>query len=362
MKIKLPLAILTLIFISMNTYSQDLHFSQFNENPSLINPALTGANSVFRASAIYRDQWRSVTVPYKTYGVSVETKFKASSWKKVEGQSMTFSKAKLNRFAGGLSFYTDKAGDGNAGFTQVNLSLATFVPTGANSNLSVGLQASIVQRKIDFTKLVFSNQYNGTGYDNTLQNGENVATQSFIYPDFAGGLNWNYSSDDKSIASNNEKKANIGISFYHVNQPKQVYLAGGGAKLHLKYVLHGDFLFGIKHTNIAIAPTYLFQFQGANMELVAGTQVKYYIKEDSKYTGIIQRSSVNLGVYYRYQDAMVFSFMYDRKQQFAIGISYDFNVSSLTKASKLLGGPELLLRFNTANAYLYQKKAKAMMD
>ena len=72
-----------LIFENVN-FSQDLHFSQFNENPSLVNPALTGTSHVMRASVQYKDQWRSVTVPYNTYGASYEMKFKASNWDKVD--------------------------------------------------------------------------------------------------------------------------------------------------------------------------------------------------------------------------------------------------------------------------------------
>ena len=58
--------------------AQDIHFSQYNETPSLLNPALTGTQYVIAASAIYKDQWRSVTVPYKTFGASYEMKFHPS--------------------------------------------------------------------------------------------------------------------------------------------------------------------------------------------------------------------------------------------------------------------------------------------
>jgi len=68
--------------VESSVYSQDLHFSQFNETPSLVNPALTGSQYVMRASIIYKDQWGSVTVPYRTYGASYDMKFKASSWEK----------------------------------------------------------------------------------------------------------------------------------------------------------------------------------------------------------------------------------------------------------------------------------------
>ncbi len=349
---------LVLVFAVIRVHAQDLHFSQFNENPSLINPALTGASSVFRASVIYRDQWRAVTVPYKTYGLSLETRFKASSWKQVGGKSMTFSKRSMSNLTGGLSVYSDKAGDGNMGSTQLSLSLASFVKIGLNSSISVGLQGSVVQRSLDFTKLVFSNQYNGTGYDASLMSGENKGMQSFIYPDFAGGICWNFATQDKMISSNKQKKISIGASLYHINQPKQLFLAGSGDKLHMKIVFHGDFLFGIPNTNIAIAPSYLLQIQGITKEFIIGTKVKYYIKEDSKYTGIIQRTSVDLGIYYRNQDALIVSFMFDKRQKIAIGFSYDLNISSLAKASKLSGGPEIVLRFNTSNPYLYQKKAK----
>lgn len=347
-----------LVVGSLSLQAQDIHFSQFNENPSLLNPALTGASSVMRVSAVYRDQWRSVTVPYKTYGVSFESRFKASAWNKVDGQSMTFTKKATGNLTGGLSFYSDKAGDGNMGTTNVNLSLASFVPLNQKSFISLGLQGSLVQRSLDFTKLIFSNQYTGTGYDNTMISGENPANSSFIYADFAGGMAYTYATQDKMIASNNQKKATFGFSVYHINQPKQLFLNGSGEKMNMKYVVHGDFLMGIKHSNVAIAPAFLVQIQGAAKEIIVGTKIKYYIKEDSKYTGIIQRTSVDLGVFYRNQDAMIISFMYDKRQKMAIGISYDLNISSLTKASKLSGGPELVLRFNTSNPYLYQKKAK----
>lgn len=350
--------VLLVLFLTnaLKINAQDFHFSQFNENSSLINPALVGGSGVLKASVAYRDQWRTVTTPYKTYGLSVESRFKTSAWKESEGKSMTFTKESFNRFAGGLSFYSDKAGDGNLRTTQVNLSLATFVPLNKTSNLSVGLQGSMVQRKIDFSNLVFSNQFNGTGYDASVANGENAKSLSFIYADLAGGINWSYSRPEKLIVANNQKKANIGVAFYHINQPKQSYLVSSNPKINLKYVLHGDFLIGIPHTNLAIAPAYLMQLQATNYEIIAGTSVKYYIKEDSKYTGIIQRTSVSFGAFYRYRDAVILSFGYDKKQQFGIGFSYDLNVSGLTKVSKVSGGPEITLRFNTSNPYLFQKK------
>lgn len=335
--------------------SQDLHFSEYNENPALLNPALVGSGSVMRASVIYKDQWRSVTVPYKTYGVSYDMKFKASSWDKVDPfKTRTFKKS-FNKFAGGLAFYSDKAGDGNMGTNQVYLSLATFVKTGSNSSLSLGLQGGVVQKTVDYTKFIFSNQYNGTTYDPNIPSGEQYGSQSFIYPDFSAGVLWNYGKEESAIGANDILKANVGFSVYHVNKPKQKFLIGTTEKLFSKYIVHGNFLIGIPHSNVGLAPSYLVQVQGPTKEIMGGMMIKYYLKDDSKYTGYIHKSSIGLGVYYRYKDAVIVSALLEMGQ-YAVGFGYDINTSSLSKVTTLRGGPEIMLRFNSANPFLFQKR------
>ncbi|MCB9047123.1 MAG: type IX secretion system membrane protein PorP/SprF [Chitinophagales bacterium] len=58
---------------TQHVQAQDVHFTQFNAAPLILNPAFTGNfDGKMRASAIYRDQWRSVTVPFKTIAISVD--------------------------------------------------------------------------------------------------------------------------------------------------------------------------------------------------------------------------------------------------------------------------------------------------
>jgi type IX secretion system PorP/SprF family membrane protein len=346
------------VLLGLNLHSQDLHFSQFNQAPSLLNPALTGASTVLRASVIYKDQWRSVTVPYKTYGASFEMKFKASNWDRVDKFKTKTYKRAFNRVAGGLSFYSDKAGDGNMGSTQVNLSLATFIPTGRTSALSVGLQASMVQRSIQYSKLLFPNQFDGASYDPNISNMENAAIQSFIYPDFAGGILWSYGYNERSIAANNEFRANVGAAVYHINEPRQEWLQETTERINPKFVLHGDFLIGIRNSNVGIAPTYMVEIQRPSTEVVVGSYIKYYFKDDSKYTGFIKRSDFGIGAFYRSNDAFIVAGIVEFGQ-YAIGVSYDLNTSQLTKASTGRGGMEIFIRFVTPNPFLYQKKSNA---
>lgn len=339
-------------------YAQDIHFSQFNQTPSLINPALTGSSSVLRASLINRDQWRSVTVPYKTFGAFIEMKFKPTNWTDVDPHLTRTFKKTFSRIACGLSFFSDKAGDGNMGISQVNLSFASFVPISRNNSLSLGLQASIVQRTLDFSKLIFPVQYNGSGYDPNISNRENAALQNYIYPDFACGVNWSYGYSQKAIAANDEFKSNVGVSIYHINRPKQNFLIGSDERLSMKYNLHCDFLIGIKNTNIGLAPTCLVAIQKTSLEILGGTLIKYYFHEESKYTGTIKRSSFGLGAFYRNKDAVILSTLIEYKQ-YAIGFSYDINTSKLSIASSGKGGPEVFIRFSSANPFLYQMKTKS---
>ena len=333
--------------------AQDIHFSQWGQTPALVNPALTGSLAVVRASIIYKDQWRSVTVPYKTYGASFEMKFKASNWEKASPYLTRTYKKAFSRTAGGISFFNDKAGDGRMGSTQVNLSFATFIPLNKKNTLSAGLQASVVQRKINFSKLTFPNQYNGTGFDNSMSTGEDYSAQSFVYPDFAGGLNWSYGYSEKSIAANNELRINAGAAMYHITQPKQKYLTATEDRLHAKYILHADAVIGIRNTNVAFVPSYLCEIKGKSLEMVEGLMIKYYFKDDSKYTGYIKRSAFGIGGAYRNKDAAILSAVIEY-ENYALGFSYDLNTSKLTRATASRGGPEIFIRFVTPSPFLNQ--------
>lgn len=348
--------IVVIVSYTVLLQAQDFHFSQFNENPSLVNPALTGSQHSMRASLVYKNQWKTVTTPYKTYGFSFETKFKPNNWESVDPRtSMTFKRS-YSKMAGGISVYSDNAGDANMKTFQTNGTLAMLFPLSKHSALSLGLQGSMTQRKIGNSNLVYPNQYNGTNYDPNMTSGEGKYSQTLIYPEFAAGFAWMYGHTEKSMTANNQVKTAIGFSTYHINRPQQNF-AHNAVKQYRKYVFHGVVTIGIPNTLTAIEPSWLVQVQGPNKEIILGTKIKYFLGDESKYTGIHKRNSVGLGVYYRNYDALVFSVSYDGPM-YSIGINYDSNISSLAVASHSVGGIEINLKFFTPNAYLYQKRQR----
>ncbi|HOZ87032.1 MAG TPA: PorP/SprF family type IX secretion system membrane protein [Bacteroidia bacterium] len=343
-------------FYSAVMLGQDLHFSQFNENPALVNPALTGANGM-RGSINNKTQWKSVTTPYRTYGLSVEAR--NSTVKKKAGgnlENLPPSERVPGKYAAGLSLYRDKAGDGRLTLTQINLSLATFLKTGEKSALSFGLQTSYAVRRIDDSRFVYPNQYNPAyGYDTDFNSGEAGMTDKFRYLDLATGMMFSYDDEVRGLKDHKERRGHLGFSVYHLTQPKQKYLSKKSDALYMKYVSHGDILRSIPNSRTGVFLSYLFQMQASHMEIVAGGMFRYYLKNDTRYTGYVKRSTISGGLYYRLKDAVIVKGMFEWQEQHAIILSYDINVSKLAKSSNIRGGLEFTYRYTSGHPYLYQK-------
>jgi len=338
--------ILLIILLGYKLGAQDIHFSQFNENPTLINPALTGVSNSIRASITNRNQWASVSKPYKTFGASFEKQFNSAAWQEHKSKSM---------MSAGLSLYKDRAGDGNLGQTHVNLSLSNFIVLNKTNIISVGLQGSLVQRMIEQDNLLFPNQYNGSVYDSQQSSNEKFENFKFTYFDLGAGSQWTYSREQKNLEAHKQFTSHFGFAVYHLAEPRHEFL-GTLSKLHVKYVTHGDLIASLGKSNMALSPSFLLQFQGPSREIVIGAMLRHYIKIDSKYTGLILRDCFGYGFYLRNKDAILLSALFERKEKLGIVISYDVNISRLSAASAYRGGFELTLRYTAPRFNFYQRQ------
>ena len=63
-------------FCITNARTQDIHWTQFNDNQLFQNPANAGNfNGDLRFIGNFKDQWRSVTVPFSTFSFSIDKKY-----------------------------------------------------------------------------------------------------------------------------------------------------------------------------------------------------------------------------------------------------------------------------------------------
>lgn len=325
------------------TQAQDIHFSQYRETPLLINPAQTALNKDIRIVLNYKDQWRSFVSPYKTFAFSGETKIN--------------SKQNKNNYIGlGLQFYSDKAGDSKMRSTTGSINISGIITLNEKSKLGLGIMGGFGQRTIDYSSLQWESQYVGMAYNPNAPSGEQEGANSYTYPDVGAGIAWNLGKDQMYISANNGVHATLGISVFHFGLPQYSYYNQTSEKLNTKFIGHGNIEFGIQNTSLLIAPELFFVKQGTQQEIIVGSVFKYVLQEGSKYTGNKKSSAVSLGAVYRIGDAFVPSLMYEYSN-YAIGISYDVNLSKLRTVSTLRGGFEISLRFVTPNPFGAKSRA-----
>jgi type IX secretion system PorP/SprF family membrane protein len=336
---------------------QDMHFTQMNQNPSLLNPALTGASGGYRGSLSYRGQWGSVSAPYKTFGASAELRFRTENWEQVNKfQTMTFKEKLTGRIGAGFSVYNDAAGDGKLGLTLSNISLSSFIPLSRSSFFSAGLQAGLGQKRITAANLVFPDQYNGSRYDASVRSRERYATDTYTYPDFGAGLLWCVSKSDKVIGTNRQLRAKAGISAFHLARPRTEFLNTTG-RLERRYVAHAEILKDINNSAFCWEASITSQLTGPSGETLAGLFIRCYFNSDSRYTGYVKRSCIGGGLYFRNRDAVIPALILDWQDQYTLFMTYDVNVSGLSTASRLQGAFELSLRIVPPRAFLYEMKS-----
>jgi type IX secretion system PorP/SprF family membrane protein len=328
------------ILIASNVSAQDIHFSQFYMNPMQQNPALAGADHDLQAVLNYKNQWASVASPYKTIAFSYDMRLTKPGGKK------------KGFWAAAVNFYSDNSGDANLGTTQVNLTAAYHVLTGQYSQLGAGVMGGYAQHSINYSALQWGNQYDGVNYNPALPTGEPAgASNSVSYIDGAAGVEWTYdnTSGGSNVTDNHDLKAEAGFAMFHINQPNYSFY-GDGEKLLIRYTFHANGLISLSSSNLALAPGMIYYKQGGANEFYIGSLVRYMLQQNSKYTGSLKSAAISIGAYYRNQDAIVAAMLIEFAN-YAAGVSYDFNTSSLVSASNGAGGLELSLRFVLPNPY-----------
>ncbi|MFH0893409.1 MAG: PorP/SprF family type IX secretion system membrane protein [Bacteroidota bacterium] len=320
-----------IMLTTTNAKAQDVHFTQYNNVPLMLNPAGTGSFSGdIRASTTYRNQWSTVAKPYSTYAVSFESAFLKKKWKS-------------GYLAGGLQFFNDRAGDAKLGTMQYNFSLSCVKVVANHASLSGGLMGGYATRKISGSDFTWDSQYNGMAYDPGLSTNESTMLKSTSYADMGAGILYTTSKGEMYSTANNSVHTHLGASVYHLNQP-DFSLSTNHDKVNMKFILHGGGLFGIKNTTISLVPDFMFALQGPSKEFLLSTHVRFNLQSASHYTGFIKGNSFYVGGVVRTGDAIALSTMLEKDKYF-VGFSYDFNVSKLSRASSGLGGFEITLRF-----------------
>ena len=327
-----------LIFgVSLHSEAQDIHFSGMDYSPQNLNPALTGVNFDVQANVNYRSQWNAVAAPFQTIGASADMRIPSS-----EG-------AKGN-FAIGINFFNDQAGQQQMSTNSVALNAAYHIKLDETSTIGLGLNTGFGQRSLAVSGGQWGAQYDGTDYDPTLSSGEVFNNPTFSFFDVGAGAVYRFRPEPKS-RNNNGTVVNIGLAAYHVNQPNFSFIGVEEEPLYVRWSGFANAKIGIGTTKMAIEPGAYAQFQGPNMEILLGTDYRFFLSQETSAVGESGGTSLAIGLFYRNQDALISRFSV-RFGQFDAGMAYDFNLfSSLREVSSARGGAEIFLRWVMNNAF-----------
>jgi type IX secretion system PorP/SprF family membrane protein len=317
--------LLSVIFLIHNIvgYGQDMHFSQANNFPMLINPAYSGMFEG-KTRAIFSARNQNLLVPntaftgvYNTISASVETKI---------FEDMTDQ----NTWSVGLTLLSDYAGSGTLSTTQALLhtGYSLAMDRYGQSFLSFSAQAGITNRRLFSNDLLFESQISEFEFDPRLPN---------LEPFIDGSSQTNFLLNVGAVYQQQLGEntiSQLGFSLYNINQPKQFFYANSKENIYSRMNITGGLLFKLDDVS-KLYPSVVYMKQGSFHSLNMGMS---YTRELSESVSLIG------GLRHRLGDAFILlaGMKYNKFQS---TISYDITTSSLSKSNKTVGALELNLTY-----------------
>ena len=305
------------LFVKFDLVAQDVHWSQFDYNPIFQNPANTGQidGGDYRFHANYRDQWRSVTIPFQTFSISADAK------------SVFHDNLSL-----GVFVFNDVAGDGQFRTVELQPSLAwTFkLATDSSHVLRLATQFGINYRQFNADAFTFDSQWSGTAFDPSLPTNENFMTQNRTNGTIGFGAAYEWYQNRRS-------RLTAGIGFFNLNQPNNGFF-GEDIPRHRRFnfFVQGQYKVAEKWDFL---PSLQLNFQNTYREVLIGGRGRYILKNSAE-----EYQAIVVGSYFRTGDAAMIMGGLEWQNWWA-GISYDINFSPLVPASRARGGIEFSLRY-----------------
>lgn len=313
---------------AMDTRAQDIHFTQFNASPLTLNPAFTGAfQGEYRASAIYRDQWRSALgdAAFKTYAASIDA-------------PLIRDIGVDDYLAGGIQLYNDRAGDGNLNNFSILGSVAyhKFFGNDGNKSLSVGLQGGYSNKNLDLSKLYFSGDYTDGGWNQGMDGAWDNLNNNVDSWIVNVGLAWSHKVSDRFAYT-------LGGGMNNLTQPFESFQkrqATSEVGLAIRSTGQLGAVIGATE-RFSIRPAVLVQSQASAFELIGGSEFHYRLGDDFD---IPTSPAVFAGAWYRMDDAIMATVGVEYKG-FRIGVGYDYTTSNFKASNNNNGGFEIMLRY-----------------
>lgn len=286
-------------------HAQDIHFSMFDLDPLLFNPAYSGFfDATARFGAVYRNQWASVSTPFQTFSATAEV-------------ALARSALHRNGFNAGLWVSNDRAGTLGYGSTTASAIVSYFQGIGDGSNIvSVGLEGGLGQVGFSTDGIVMTD---GT---------ESFNRTKVIYPTLGAGVALYSQLSDVLYTK-------LGASLRNINEPDISHTdIAADARLSRHFNIYGRAEWRFL-SDWGLLPVVGYQRQRNFNEMVYGCDVRWYVDEDPR-----RYLAFSAGIIGRHADAAAIDLaVLWRSWTFAF--CYDVNLSRLATASHTIGAFEV---------------------
>ncbi len=315
--------IFTLIMLPFfgTVLSQDLHFTQYQFAPLTVNPALAGAyHGSFRIGGIFRDQYRTVGGNgFQTLDFNIDAPI-IRGIRKQDWIGIGIGIDALDQ-AGGLRY--------NSTFFRLNGAYHFSFNKEQTRILTLGVQYNTVG--VSIRQLSTQDTRGG----NMISDPD---VEAFNARGMEGMINENYSDYVVGFMYNgkgNDSDFKLGIAGARILRP-QLRLGNSLERLDLRLTAFGNYTMALGDRT-SFSPGFLYQRISSAQELVVQSQLGYLINPE-------KQIKLNGGLGYRVGDALQLLMGIDIKD-IRVGVAYDMNISSLSPASRTVGGFELAIAY-----------------
>jgi type IX secretion system PorP/SprF family membrane protein len=296
--------------------AQTYHFSQFYSTPLLINPAATGlTDGPYRLAGNYRSQWNAGGSPYTTFTFSGDAHILQN--KLADG----------NKLGLGLVVLNDKTMNGAVQTNNLAISAGYHISLDPDNvqSIGVGFQGTYNERRIDFSRLQFENQFGNNGFDPSLPVGESLESGKKYYLDVNAGTMYSFAQEDRSLFA--------GIAVYNILKKQDNYLTEQFKTPRLISVVGGADIDVGSNSSFYFSGNY--RQQGNSHEITVGMAYGVFLDGEGYY-------ALKLGLWHRIEDALIpyagISF-----KGVQVGCSFDYSVSRTKTQSQLRNTYEISL-------------------
>jgi len=286
----------------------------------------------WQAFSVYRQQWRSIGVPFNTASFFFTKKFYTSD--------------PALSFFGSFNYTNDQSGDGKLSINLLSLNTGASYRLGKNI-FSIAVNNSYTLKSFNEGQLTFPGQYDRTigGFNKQFSNGESFEGGNTSFFNLGLGSSWERRISNRFNLISGFSVSNLiepSESFYELDNRKN---RGYGLQFVGTYSLseHYD-----------LEPYLSFYRAGGASETVVGSAI---ILNGSSLGPV---ENIKPFVYLRTgpdrnSDALILG-SYADWGNFQLGASYDFNLSDLEIASNYRGGFELTLAYTGKERKLDTKR------